>query len=102
MLQVVPQEIMFSLSLAYLNCIEKLGLRDKERLKQLSKATSDFDSASKQMHTLIKLLSQSRKVELDIIASQFGPMIDTEKLRQMKEDLEQFEKVLGKKDKNGS
>ncbi len=84
------------------NCIEKLGLRDKERLKQLSKATSDFDSASKQMHTLIKLLSQSRKIELDIIASQFAPMIDTEKLRQIKEDLEQFEKVLGKKDKNKS
>lgn len=76
-------------------CIEELGLRDKERLKQLSKATSDFDSASKQMHTLIKLLSRSRKVELDIIASQFGPMIDSTKLKQMKEDLEQLEEVLG-------
>jgi hypothetical protein len=81
------------------NCIEEFGLSDKERLKQLSKATSDFDSASKQMHTLIKLLSRSRKVELDIIASQFGPMIDTAKLKQMKEDLEKFEEVLGDKTK---
>ena len=81
------------------NCIEELGLRDKERLKQLSEATSDFDSASEQMYTLIKLLSRSRKVELDIIASQFGPMIDTAKLKQMKDDLEQFEEVLDDKNK---
>jgi len=77
-------------------------LSDKERLNQLSKTTSDFDSASKQMHTLIKLLSRSRKVELDIIASQFGPMIDTAKLKQMKKDLEQLEDVLGDKTKTES
>ena len=83
------------------NCIDDLGLRDKERLKQLSKATSDFDSVNKQMYTLIKLLSQSRKVELDIIASQFGGVINTDKLKQMRKNLDQFEKVLNDEDENG-
>ncbi len=77
------------------NHISELGIKDKERLKQLSKASENFDAASKKMHQLVELLSQSRKVELDIISTQFGPMIDTTKLKQMKADLEQFEKLLG-------
>ena len=81
--------------------IMKLGLKDKERLKQLSQASESFDAASKKMHRLVELLSQSRKVELDIISTQFGPMIDTTKLQQMREDLEQFERLLGE-DENES
>lgn len=77
--------------------IEQFGLRDKERLKQLSEAASGFDSATQQMHTLIQLLSRSRKVELDIISTQFGPRIDPSKLKQMKDDLEKLEQALGDK-----
>ncbi|WP_150084430.1 hypothetical protein [Prosthecochloris aestuarii] len=65
-----------------------------ERFRQITEAASGFDNASKQMHTLIKLLSQSRKVELDIISSQFGAFIDPAKLSQMKVDLENLDLVL--------
>ncbi len=76
------------------NRIAALGVKDKERLKQLSKASEDFDSATKKLHKFVELLAQSRKVELDIISSQFGPMIDTSKLQEIKQDLENFEKLL--------
>lgn len=42
--------------------------------------------------------STSRKVELDIILSQFGPLISPDKLRQMKQDLVDLEKTLREQD----
>jgi hypothetical protein len=78
--------------------VARLGLRDRERLKQLSKAAQDFDSAAGEMQLLIKLIARSRKVELDIIASQFGPLIPPEKLQQMNRDLLDLEETLGRKE----
>ena len=48
------------------------------------------------MRELIRLLARSRKVELDIIAAQFGSMIEPSKLMQIKQDLRDFEAMLGK------
>ena len=81
------------------NQIARLGLKDKERLRQLSEAAQGFDSAAAQMHKLVELIARSRKVELDIILSQFGPLISPDKSRQMKQDLVDLEKTL--REQNG-
>jgi hypothetical protein len=39
------------------------------------------------MERLVRLLARSRKVELDVIASQFGPFIDADRLAQMRQTL---------------
>lgn len=51
------------------------------------------------MHKLVELIARSRKVELDIILSQFGPLISPDKSRQMKQDLVDLEKTL--REQNG-
>ena len=47
-----------------------------------------------QMERLIKLLARSRKVELNVIASQFSSMIDGPGLAEMQVDLEDLEREL--------
>lgn len=78
--------------------ITRHGVRDRERLKQLSEAARGFDSAASQMHKLVELIARSRKVELDIISSQFGPLIEPDKLRQMNRDLSDLDTMLSRKD----
>ena len=39
-------------------------------------------------------IARSRKVELDIISNQFGPLIEPDKLRQMNRDLDDLEATL--------
>jgi hypothetical protein len=46
------------------------------------------------MERLVRLLARSRKVELDVIASQFGPLIDVDLLAQMRADLEDLGREL--------
>jgi hypothetical protein len=82
--------------------VARLGLRDRERLKQLSEAAQDFDSAAGQMQKLVQIIARSRKVELDIIASQFGPLIAPDKLNQMNRDLLDLEETLQTKEGDAS
>lgn len=77
--------------------IARLGVRDRERFKQLSEAALDFDNAAEEMQTLIKLIARSRKLELEIIAKQFGPLIAPDKLREMNHDLLDLEETLQRK-----
>lgn len=76
------------------NVIEKLGLREQERLKRLSDATLGVEGVSSQVQDLIRLLARSRKVELDIISTQFGLLIDPNMLEKMKADLNDLERSL--------
>lgn len=76
--------------------IEKLGLRPEKRLEGLHEATQVVEGVGVTMQTLLRLLARSRKVELDIISAQFGPFINPRMLEQMKEDLRDLEKTLGK------
>lgn len=78
--------------------VARLGLRSNERFKQLSEATQGLDIASSQMHKLVELIARSRKVELEIVSSQFGPLIAPDKLRQIEQDLKDLEKTLRRKD----
>ncbi len=82
--------------------VNKLGLRDPERFKQITSAAKGFDDAAEQMQTLVKVIARSRKVELDIISTQFGPMIDPDKLKQMRRDLLDLEEVLSQGNKAGT
>ena len=43
----------------------RLGLRDRERLKQLSDAANGFDSAASQMQKLIDLIARSREIKTE-------------------------------------
>ena len=74
--------------------ITKLGVRDAERLKGLSDAARGFDEAATQMEKLVELIARSRKVELEIISSQFGAMIAPDKLKMMKQDLVDLQETL--------
>lgn len=46
------------------------------------------------MRLLVQLLARSRKVELDIIAAQFGPFIAPDKLAQIRQDVKDLEATL--------
>jgi len=74
--------------------IDRLGVRDKERFKRLSKAAEELDSTAGQMQKLIKLIARSRKVELEIISAQFGSLIDPSKLNEIKRDLADLDEIL--------
>jgi len=74
--------------------INRLGLREAERLRALTQATDDLDSASATIQSLVRLLARSRKVELDIISAQFGPFIEPSKLREVRQDLTDLENLL--------
>lgn len=78
---------------------ERIGLREKERLKLLSEAARGLDNSTSQMQSLIKLLARSRKVELDVIYAQFGLLIAPEKLEQIHQDLKDLESSLDAKEK---
>ncbi len=79
--------------------ILKLGVRDAERLKGLSEAAQGFDEAASQMEKLVELIARSRKVELDILSTQFGPLIAPDKLKQMNQDLVDIEETLSRSKK---
>lgn len=74
--------------------IARLGVCETERLRALSQAATELDSASSTMHDLIQLLARSRKVELDIVAAQFGALIEPSKLTQVRQDLADLEEIL--------
>ena len=76
--------------------IAKLGVRDAERLRGLSEAAQGFDDAATQMEKLVELIARSRKVELEIISSQFGQLIAPDTLRMMNRDLLDREQTLSK------
>jgi hypothetical protein len=76
------------------NSIEKLGVRESRGLRDLEMATFNVNGVGRTMQTLLRLLARSRKVELDIISTQFGPMIGRQQLQQMRRDLTDLEKIL--------
>ena len=76
------------------NAIERLGVRESQKVRGLAEATDSVSNVGSQVQELVRLLARSRKVELDIIATQFGPLIDSSKLKQMRLDLEDLEMQL--------
>lgn len=77
------------------HAVEQLGIRKDKGFRDLEKATHGVESVNATMQQLLRLLARSRKVELDIIATQFGPMINPQQLQKMKQDLADLEQTLG-------
>ena len=75
--------------------IERHGLRKDKELQDLEKATLSVEGVGATMQALLRLLARSRKVELDILATQFGPMINSKHLQQLKRDLAELDQTLG-------
>jgi hypothetical protein len=78
------------------NEIEKNGIRENKRFDELANATKNVDITNEAFQHLIKLLARSRKVELDIIANQFGGLINTDNLKEIKKDLEDLSNAVKK------
>lgn len=76
------------------SAIERLGVRESQKVQRLTEATETVEGASARVRDLVRLLARSRKVELDIVLGQFGLMIDPTKLAQMRQDLEDLEASL--------
>jgi hypothetical protein len=77
------------------SAVDRLGVRQDKGFQDLEKATLNVEGVGATMQSLLRLLARSRKVELDIIATQFGPMIGAEQLQQMKRDLADLQRTLG-------
>ncbi|HVF96894.1 MAG TPA: hypothetical protein VM871_06225 [Flavisolibacter sp.] len=76
------------------NEIEKNGIRESKRFNQLAGATKNVDKTNEKFQTLIHLMARSRKVELDIISSQFGSRINTDHLEEIKKNLDDLSKAI--------
>lgn len=78
--------------------IERLGIRSDKGLRQLEQAASSVEGVGATMQSLLRLLARSRKVELDVFITQFGPIIRSEQLQKIKRDLADLIEILGEED----
>jgi hypothetical protein len=60
-------------------------------MRRLSEATAHAESLFGTVEKLVMLLARSRAVELDVIATQFGPFIKPDFLDKMRRDLNDLE-----------
>jgi microsomal dipeptidase-like Zn-dependent dipeptidase len=72
----------------------KNGIRENKRFNQLADATKNVDKTNEKFQTLINLLARSRKVELDVMVSQFGALINTDNLEEIKRDLDDLTQIV--------
>ncbi len=72
----------------------RLGLREERRAADMTAATATVRSAGEHLEKLMRLMARSRKVELDIITTQFGPLIDPTRLSEIRRDLADLQEVL--------
>lgn len=71
--------------------IRDLGAFEGKGARQLKKATEQVESVSESVVRLVRLLARSRAVELDLMNTQFGQMIDPRFLEKMRQDLKDLE-----------
>jgi hypothetical protein len=76
------------------NVVERSSIRTSRGALRLSQAAEKVEGAESTLHELVRLLARSRKVELDIISAQFGPLIEPAKLEAMRSDLQALEAIL--------
>jgi hypothetical protein len=76
------------------NIVERSGIRASRGALRLSQAAERVEGAESTLHELVRLLARSRKVELDIISAQFGPLIEPAKLEAVRSDLRALEAIL--------
>ena len=57
-------------------------------------ALEKFELTNDRIKKLIELIARSRKVELEIIATQFGPIMKREHVEQIRKDLEDLKLMM--------
>jgi hypothetical protein len=80
--------------------VKSLGILPSRNAEQLQQATDHVKNVSSSMEQLIELLARSRALELDITAEMFGSIIPSGQMRQLKQDLEDFQLSLKAKQAN--
>lgn len=83
------------------NVVERSGIRASRGALRLSQAAERVEGAESTLHELVRLLARSRKVELDIISAQFGPLIEPAKLEALRSDLRALEAILDERKRGG-
>lgn len=76
------------------DAVARIGFRESRKVKELEAATRNVQTAGDLVQRLVHLLARSRRVELDVIASQFGGLIDPKHLREIVRDLDDLERTL--------
>ncbi|BBC32169.1 hypothetical protein SGFS_034630 [Streptomyces graminofaciens] len=64
--------------------IERLGLRPDRALRNLQQATTTVEAAGASVQKLIRLLAESRVLEMDVFTQYFGGMIGPGELAEVK------------------
>lgn len=77
--------------------VERTGVRPTRSLQDLQRAARDVEGVSATMQALIRLLARSRKVELDVILTQFGALIGPDNLQRIRQDLADLDMTLAEK-----
>lgn len=68
--------------------IRELGISEVRSAQRLSKATHDVEGITQNVARVVNLLAKSRVLELEVIKSQFGPIINGDFLQKIIDDLE--------------
>lgn len=73
--------------------MHRVGLRTDLLSRQVGEAAATLEESGAQLERLVQLLARSRAVELNVITSQFGGLIDSGPLQQMRRDLEDLSRA---------
>ena len=73
--------------------IENLGVFEGRQSERLRAAADDMEGVSEIISRLIHVLARSRLVEFDIISEQFGPLIASDSLGRVRENLTELEEA---------
>lgn len=76
------------------NAANRLGLRENRRLDRLDQATREVEGVGEKVEQMVKLLLRSRKIEIELVAKQFGILINSESLAKMNADLADLESLV--------
>jgi len=71
--------------------IRELGLSEAKQLHGIRDAASLVEGRSDQIAHLLALLARSRVLELDVVTKQFGPVLPSDFLKKLKQDLTELE-----------
>ncbi|MCI0692574.1 nucleotide-binding protein [candidate division KSB1 bacterium] len=82
--------------------IKNLGLSETRGLHRLQKATTEVEGLSDKVANLVNLLARSRILELDVIRKQFGPLLPSDFLEKVSQDLNDLEEATRKEDDDKS
>lgn len=76
------------------NAAVRLGLREDRRLDRLDHATREVEGVGEKVEQMVKLLLRSRKIEIELVAKQFGLLINPASLAKMNADLADLENLV--------